>query len=98
MSDIERIQEEIQNLKERLKDARSRIEEIERLEREKNKKRCDIISRIENKRMLDDTEIRLVAECADEIIAVLYKYKVLCSEHQNIDYSEFLYKREECNG
>lgn len=39
---------------------------------------------------LDDEELRLVAECADEIIAVLHKYKGLCEKHQNIDYSEFL--------
>ena len=47
---------------------------------------------------LDDTEIKLVAECTDELIAVLYKYKVLCNEHQNMDYSEFLLESEEENG
>lgn len=44
---------------------------------------------------LDDEEIRLVAECADEIIAVLYKYKELCEKHQNIDYSEFVIAESE---
>ena len=42
-----------------------------------------------NLNQLDDEEIRLVAECADEIIAVLYKYKGLCEKHQNMDYGEF---------
>lgn len=39
---------------------------------------------------LNDEELRLVAECADEIIEVMYKYKKLCEKHQNIDYSEFV--------
>lgn len=43
-----------------------------------------------NLNQLDDEEIRLVTDCADEIIAVLYKYKMMCEKHQNIDYSEFL--------
>lgn len=43
-----------------------------------------------NLNQLDDEEIRIVAECADEIIEVLYKYKGLCEKHQNIDYSEFV--------
>lgn len=43
-----------------------------------------------NLKELDDEELRLVVECADEIIAVLYKYKKLCEEHQSMDYSEFV--------
>lgn len=43
-----------------------------------------------NLNQLDDEEIRLVTECADEIIVVLYKYKMMCEKHQNIDYSEFV--------
>lgn len=167
MNEKERIQEEIENLKSQMKYARKRIEEIERAEKLKPVGRCDIISRIKNKAMLDvvfpyydqvttdyrkmtgkvvlrhwtctqhnfntirnlakmitdyvvfqkrsdgyveqstvkrnidkldDTEIKLVAECTDELIAVLYKYKVLCNEHQNMDYSEFLLESEEENG
>lgn len=45
-----------------------------------------------NLKELDDEELRLVSECADEIIAVLYKYKNLCEEHQDIDYDEFVLK------
>ena len=47
-----------------------------------------------NLNQLDEEELRLVAECADEIIAVLYKYKGLCEEHQNIDNSEFVIEED----
>lgn len=47
-----------------------------------------------NLNQLDDEEIMLIADCADEIIAVLYKYKMLCKEHQNIDYSEFVVEED----
>ena len=46
-----------------------------------------------NLNQLDDTEVNLVTRCADEIIAVLYKYKKLCTEHQNRDNSEFVIER-----
>lgn len=39
---------------------------------------------------LDDAELSLVADCADEIIDVLYKYKLLCMEQQGMDYGEFV--------
>lgn len=39
---------------------------------------------------LDDTELDLVAKCADEIIALLYKYKKKCRKHQNLDLSAFV--------
>ena len=44
---------------------------------------------------LDDVELDLVTQCADEIIAVLYKYKQLCEKHQNRDDSEFVIEIEE---
>ncbi len=47
-----------------------------------------------NLNQLDDEEISLVAQCADEIIAVLYKYKQLCEKRQNRDNSEFVIERE----
>lgn len=43
-----------------------------------------------NLKELDDEELRLVVECADEIIAVLYKYKKQCEEYQDMNYSEFV--------
>lgn len=160
MNEKETLEARIDELKTQLKDARNRIDEIERREREKNRKRHDIISRIKNKKMmnvvfpyydniytssgyrkptgkvilrnwgctpyqfnalrnlaksitdyvsfhrrsdgyveqttvkrnldkLDDAEMQLVVDCTDELLAVLYKYKVLCQEHQNIDYSDF---------
>lgn len=46
-----------------------------------------------NLNQMDDTEINLISQCTDEIIAVLYKYKMLCSKHQNIDNSEFVIER-----
>lgn len=47
-----------------------------------------------NLNQLDEEEIKLVTDCADEIIAVLYKYKMLCEKHQNIDYSEFVIEKD----
>ena len=41
-------------------------------------------------KQLDDAELELIAQCADEIIDVLYKYKQLCVKHQGIDYSDFI--------
>ena len=48
---------------------------------------------------MDVTELELVAECADEIISVLYKYKKKCREHQNLDLSDFVIEGGgiECN-
>ena len=52
-----------------------------------------------NLNSLDDVELDLVTQCADEIIAVLYKYKIQCRKHQNLDLSEFVIEGGgiECN-
>ncbi len=47
-----------------------------------------------NINQLDDAEIELVAQCADEIINVMYRYKKLCMEYHGKDYSEFLVERK----
>lgn len=163
----QQLKEEIQKLKEQQAEMRQRIKEIEQRERLKEKERCEIASRLQNKDMLDyifkfydniceygingmrmsgkvtlrhwkqmpngfteirnlakgitdytsfskrkddyveqttvkrnlnkldDVEISLVTQCADEIIAVLYKYKKLCEKHQDRDYSEFVIESEE---
>lgn len=50
-----------------------------------------------NLNQLDDIKINLVTQCADEIIAVLYKYKKFCEKHQDRDYSEYVLESEERN-
>lgn len=160
----ELLKEEIKKLKERKSEMRERIKEIELLDRLKEKERCDIVSKLKNKELLnyvfpyydqvcrdyrtmtgkvclrrwkqmphdftairnlaktitnytifsrrkdnfveqsiqrrnlnqlDDTELQLVVDCTDEIIAVLCKYKMLCKKHQNRDNSEFVVGKDE---
>ena len=58
-----------------------------------SKRTDNFVEQFTNRRklnQLDDVEINLVTQCADEIIAVLYKYKQLCEKHQDKDYSEFV--------
>lgn len=46
-----------------------------------------------NIKELDDTEFKLVVECAEEIVNVLYDYKMKCEEYQRIDNSDFVIER-----
>lgn len=48
-----------------------------------------------NLNQLDDAELKLVVDCADEIIEVLYKYKMLCKKYQNRDDSQFVVGKTE---
>lgn len=42
---------------------------------------------------LSDEELDIVARCTDEIIEVLYKYKMLCSKNQKTYIEDFLVER-----